>query len=82
VVIGNRHAGGAPSWTGQTQHEVLQNFFKSLLDTKDHGVSPVSASAVSLGATAGKAGTLTGPKTSGGGGGGVQGDAGSRMEDR
>jgi dynein light intermediate chain 1 len=77
---GSRRAGGAPSPTGQTQHEVLQNFFKSLLNTKDRGVSPGSASAVSPGATAGKAGASTGPRTSGGGG-GVQGDAGSGSED-
>ena len=76
---GNKRAGGAPSPTGQTQHEVLQNFFKSLLNTKDRGVSPGSASAVSPGTTAGVAGTSTGPRTSGGGG-GVQGD-GSRTED-
>jgi hypothetical protein len=72
---GSRRAGGAPSPTGQTQHEVLQNFFKSLLNTKDRGVSPGSASAVSPGATAGNS---TGPRTSGGGG-GVQ-DAGSGTE--
>jgi dynein light intermediate chain 1 len=76
---GNRRAGGAPSPTGQTQHEVLQNFFKSLLNTKDRGVSPGSASAVSPGATTGKAGASTGPRTSGGSG--VQGDAGSGTED-
>ncbi len=84
---GSRRTGGAPSPTGQTQHEVLQNFFKSLLNTKDRGVSPGSASAVSPGATAGKSGTSTGPRTSGGGGGdgtgggGAQGDAGSGTED-
>jgi hypothetical protein len=60
---------------------VLQNFFKSLLNTKDRGVSPGSASAVSPGATAGKAGTSTGLMTSDRGGGGVQGDAGSGTED-
>ena len=77
---GSRRAGGAPSPTGQTQHEVLQNFFKSLLNTKDRGVSPGSASAVSPGAAAGKAGTSAGPKTSGSGG-GAQGDAGSETEE-
>ena len=79
---GGRRAGGAPSPTGQTQHEVLQNFFKSLLNTKDRGASP--ASAVSPGAAPGKAGTSTGPRTSGGGGaggGGAQADAGSGTED-
>lgn len=76
---GGKRAGGAPSPTGQTQHEVLQNFFKSLLNTKDRGVSPGSASAVSPGATAVNAGTSTGPRTSGGGG--VQADAGSGTED-
>jgi dynein light intermediate chain 1 len=43
---GIRRVGSAPSPTGQTQHEVLQNFFKSLLNTEDRGVSPGSASAV------------------------------------
>jgi dynein light intermediate chain 1 len=82
---GKRAGGGAPSPTGQTQHEVLQNFFKSLLNTKDRGASPNSASAVSPGAAAGKPGTSTGPRTSGGGGaaggGGGQADAGSGTED-
>ena len=77
---GSKRAGGAPSPTGQTQHEVLQNFFKSLLNTKDRGVSPGSASAVSPVATTGKTGTSAGPRTSGGGG-GVQADAGSGTED-
>lgn len=78
---GSRRAGGAPSPTGQTQHEVLQNFFKSLLNTKDRGVSSGSNSAVSPGVTAGKAGTSTGPRTSGGGGGVQGGDVGSGTED-
>ncbi|KAI9457300.1 dynein light intermediate chain-domain-containing protein [Russula earlei] len=69
--------GSAPSPTGQTQHEVLQNFFKSLLNTKDRGAGP-SSSAVSPGATAGKA-PPTGPRTSGGGGG--QADVGSGADD-
>ncbi|KAH9988414.1 dynein light intermediate chain-domain-containing protein [Russula vinacea] len=79
---GGRRAGGAPSPTGQTQHEVLQNFFKSLLNTKDRAASPGS-SAVSPGAAVGRTGTSTGPRTSGGGGsgGGAQGDAGSGTED-
>jgi dynein light intermediate chain 1 len=68
--------GSAPSPTGQTQHEVLQNFFKSLLNTKDRAASP-GTSAVSPGAAAaGRA--PTGPRTSGGG---AQGDAGSGTED-
>ncbi|KAI0252051.1 hypothetical protein BJV78DRAFT_1361192 [Lactifluus subvellereus] len=74
--------GGAPSPTGQTQHEVLQNFFKSLLNTKDRAPSP-GASAVSPGAAAGKA-APTGPRTSGGGGGAstsAQTDGGSGAED-
>lgn len=59
--------GSAPSPTGQTQHEVLQNFFKSLLNTKDRAASP-GTSAVSPGAAAGKP-PPTGPRTSGGGAG-------------
>jgi dynein light intermediate chain 1, cytosolic len=68
--------GSAPSPTGQTQHEVLQNFFKSLLNTKDRAVSP-GASAVS------PVGTSRGPRTSGGGAGAdnAQADAGSGTED-
>jgi len=42
--------GGAPS---PTQHEVLQNFFKSLLNPKDRAASP-GTSAVSPGAAPGK----------------------------
>ena len=53
--------GGAPS---PTQHEVLQNFFKSLLNPKDRGASPGN-SAVSPGVAAGKP-AVTGPRTSGG----------------
>jgi len=71
--------GSAPSPTGQTQHEVLQNFFKSLLNTKDRAASP-SSSAVSPGAGGGKAGP-TGPRTSGGGGSGGGGEVGSGTED-
>jgi len=75
--------GSAPSPTGQTQHEVLQNFFKSLLNTKDRAASP-SGSGVSPGAGAGKAGP-TGPRTSGGGGGATGGggptEVGSGTED-
>jgi dynein light intermediate chain 1 len=69
--------GSAPSPTGQTQHEVLQNFFKSLLNTKDRAVSP-GTSAVSPGT-----GTSRGPRTSGGGAGAgsSQADAGSGTED-
>lgn len=69
--------GSAPSPTGQTQHEVLQNFFKSLLNTKDRAVSP-GTSAVSPGV-----GTSRGPRTSGGdaGAGNAQADAGSGTED-
>jgi len=72
--------GSAPSPTGQTQHEVLQNFFKSLLNTKDRAASP-SGSGVSPGAGAGKAGP-TGPRTPGGaaGGGGLA-EVGSGTED-
>ncbi|KAH9036025.1 dynein light intermediate chain-domain-containing protein [Lactarius deliciosus] len=80
--------GSAPSPTGQTQHEVLQNFFKSLLNTKDRAASP--GSAVSPGATVGKP-PPTGPRTSGGGAGGggtstsgdsqTDPDAGSGAED-
>jgi dynein light intermediate chain 1, cytosolic len=37
---------GAPSLnTGQTQHEVLQNFFQSLLSSKDRAGSGAVASA-------------------------------------
>jgi dynein light intermediate chain 1 len=79
---GGKRGGGAPSPTGQTQHEVLQNFFKSLLNTKDRAASP--GSAVSPGAAPGKAGTSTGPRTSGSGGAGgagAQADAGSGTEE-
>jgi hypothetical protein len=55
---GSRRAGSALSPTGQTHHDMLQNFFKSLLNTKDCSVSLGSASAVSPGVTAGKAGTF------------------------
>jgi hypothetical protein len=56
---GNRLAGDALISTGQMPHEVLQNFFKSLLNTKDRSsVSPGSASAEPW-VTVGKAGTLT-----------------------
>jgi dynein light intermediate chain 1 len=75
--------GSAPSPTGQTQHEVLQNFFKSLLNTKDRsGVSP-GTSAVSPGVGTSRV-PPTGPRTSGGGAGGggnAQADAGSGTED-
>ena len=75
--------GSAPSPTGQTQHEVLQNFFKSLLNTKDRsGVSP-GTSAVSPGVGTSRV-PPTGPRTSGGsasGGGSGQADAGSGTED-
>jgi len=73
--------GSAPSPTGQTQHEVLQNFFKSLLNTKDRsGVSP-GTSGVSPGVGTSRV-PPTGPRTSGGGGGGsAQADAGSGTED-
>jgi dynein light intermediate chain 1 len=56
--------GSAPS---PTQHEVLQNFFKSLLNSKDRAASP-GTSAVSPGAATGKP-PPTGPRTSGGGAG-------------
>jgi len=55
--------GSAPSPTGQSQHEVLQNFFKSLLNTKDRTASP-GTSAVSPGATVGRPPPI-GPRTSG-----------------
>jgi dynein light intermediate chain 1 len=75
--------GSVPSPTGQTQHEVLQNFFKSLLNTKDRagGVSP-GTSAVSPGVGPSKV-PPTGPRTSGGGAvaGSTQADAGSGTED-
>jgi hypothetical protein len=47
----SRCEGGVPTSTRQAQYEVtlLQNFFKSLLNTKDCGVSPGSALAVSSG---------------------------------
>ncbi|KAH9983550.1 DLIC-domain-containing protein [Russula compacta] len=70
--------GSAPSPTGQTQHEVLQNFFKSLLNTKDRGASP-GTSAVSPSTAAGNV-PPTGPRTSGSGG-GTHGDVGSGAED-
>lgn len=70
--------GSAPSPTGQTQHEVLQNFFKSLLNTKDRGASP-GTSAVSPTTAAGNV-PPTGPRTSGGGG-GANVDVGSGTED-
>jgi dynein light intermediate chain 1 len=71
--------GSAPSPTGQTQHEVLQNFFKSLLNTKDRAVSP-GTSAVSPGVGTSRV-PPTGPRTSGGGAGGGNADAGSGTED-
>ncbi|KAF8261673.1 dynein 1 light intermediate chain [Lactarius quietus] len=81
--------GSAPS---PTQHEVLQNFFKSLLNPKDRAASP-GTSAVSPGAgTAAGKPAATGPRTSSGStGGGASGsgdsqtdpdpDAGSGTED-
>jgi dynein light intermediate chain 1, cytosolic len=72
--------GSVPSSTGQTQHEVLQNFFKSLLNTKDRTASP-GTSAVSPGATSGATSAQVaqaGPRTSGGGG---QIDGGNGTED-
>jgi hypothetical protein len=71
---GSRRAGGAP-----TPHEVLQNFFKSLLNTKYRGVSLGSALAVNPGVALGKAGTSAGPRTLGGCG-GMQGGADSGTE--
>jgi len=73
--------GSAPSPTGQTQHEVLQNFFKSLLNTKDRGGVSPGTSGVSPGV--GTRVPPTGPRTSGGGAGGGGGgaDAGSGTED-
>jgi len=76
--------GSAPSPTGQTQHEVLQNFFKSLLNTKDRGGVSPGTSAVSPGAGTSRV-PPTGPRTSGGGAGGgagsAQADVGSGTED-
>ncbi|KAF8475262.1 hypothetical protein DFH94DRAFT_683952 [Russula ochroleuca] len=46
--VGGRCAGSAPSLTRQTQHEVLQNDIKSLLNPKDHALSPGSSSAGGL----------------------------------
>jgi len=59
--------GSAPS---PTQHEVLQNFFKSLLNPKDRAASPGTSavSAVSPGAAPGKP-PATGLRTSGAGAG-------------
>ena len=76
--------GSAPSPTGQTQHEVLQNFFKNLLNAKVRsGVSP-GTSRVSPGVGTSKV-PPTGPRTSdggaGGGGGSAQADGGSGTED-
>lgn len=73
---GSRRAGGAP-----TPHDVLQNFFKSLLNTKYRGVSLGSALAVNPGVALGKAGTSAGPRTLGGRG-GMQGGADSGTEGR
>lgn len=76
--------GSSPSPTGQTQHEVLQNFFKSLLNTKDRGGVSPGTSGVSPGVGTGRV-PPTGPRTSGGGAGGgggsAQADAGSGTED-
>lgn len=78
--------GSAPSPTGQTQHEVLQNFFKSLLNTntKDRGGVSPGASAVSPGVGTSRV-PPTGPTISGGdaggGAGSAQADAGSGTED-
>jgi hypothetical protein len=70
---GLRRAGGAPTSPilggapSPTQHEVLQNFFKSLLNPKDRAASP-GTSAVSPGAAGTAAGkpAATGPRTSSG----------------
>ncbi|KAI0258485.1 dynein light intermediate chain-domain-containing protein [Gloeopeniophorella convolvens] len=69
--------------TGQIQHEVLQNFFKSLLNTnsKDRAASPASA-----GASPGGAAAKAPPKSAGAGlssstSSGLQADAGSGAED-
>ncbi|KAA1473378.1 dynein 1 light intermediate chain [Dentipellis sp. KUC8613] len=62
---------GSPSPTGQTQHEVLQNFFQSLLSSKDRaGASAAAARATGAG----------GPRTNGGGGSNGNG-SGSGTED-
>jgi hypothetical protein len=53
--------------TRQTTHDVLQNVFRSLLNTRDYAVSLEHTSAMSPDAVAGRAGTLTGRRTSGGG---------------
>jgi hypothetical protein len=53
---------------GRPSTRSCRNFFKSLLNSKDHTVSS-AVSAVSAGAAAGQAGISTGPRTSGGGGG-------------
>jgi hypothetical protein len=73
--------GSAPS---PTQHEVLQNFFKSLLNPKDRAASP-GTSAVSPGAagtaTASGKPPATGPRTSSGStGGGASGSGGSQTD--
>ena len=59
-------AGQSPGG-GQSQHEVLQNFFQSLLSTKDRG-----AGGAARGGTGKVNGTTT---TAGGGGGGEEGGA-------
>ena len=89
VTLGGLRRGGAPtspslgSAPSPTQHEVLQNFFKSLLSPKDRAASP-GTSAVSPGATAAPAGkpVATGPMTSSGsaGGGGASESGGSQTD--
>ena len=95
--LGRRAGAGAPTSTSPvlgsapspTQHEVLQNFFKSLLNPKDRAASP-STSAVSPGAgaiataTASGKTQATGPRTSSGSGDSqtdLDADAGSGTED-
>jgi len=72
--------GSAPS---PTQHEVLQNFFKSLLNPKDRAASP-GTSAVSPGAggtAAAAKPAATGPRTSSGStGGGASGSGESQTD--
>ncbi|KAN0140383.1 hypothetical protein V8E53_001592 [Lactarius tabidus] len=72
--------GSAPS---PTQHEVLQNFFKSLLNPKDRAASPgagIPGTAAASGSGSGKP-AAAGPRTSSGStGGGASGSWGSQTD--
>ena len=54
-----------PQVTRQTTHEMSQNVFKSLLNSKDHAVTPGYSLTASPGAAARRIGTSTGPRTLG-----------------